>query len=58
MDITKPPTTDRVPYLLNLAAAMLDEAQTTLERVPHDHCCSCYDCAVERAQDTAREGER
>jgi hypothetical protein len=165
MDITKPPTPDRVPYLLNLAAAMLDEAQTThervpqrsnsvnrepprltvgddcvllvgvslylvtviginvnlegdplefamyrvksrewstwiedksqhrsdlfkmpadrqyflkrieddidalkgllreqedaqledSERVPHDHCCSCYDCAVERAQDTARE---
>lgn len=53
--ITKPPTPDRVPYLLNLAAAMLDEAQTTLERVPHDYCCSCYDCAVERAQDTARE---
>jgi hypothetical protein len=55
MPITKPPTPDRVPYLLNLAAAMLDEAQTTLERVPHDHECDCYDCSVERAQDTARE---
>ncbi len=49
---------DRVPYLLNLAAAMLDEAQTTLERVPHDHECSCEACSWERAADAAMEGER